>query len=170
MREGGPLNYRSLTQDWTVHFAGMDVLLALWAVPLLALTGLYVWATVIFGIRFSNLTHRGIVTNGPYRYFRHPAYLAKSLFWWLMYLPFVPVTDPADAVRATILLLGVNAIYLARARTEERHLMTDPKYRAYAAWIAEHGLLPRALRRLRALAGRPGSGPGGAPLGQREDP
>ena len=32
----------------------------------LALLVVYVWATTAFGIRFSNLTHRGIFANGPY--------------------------------------------------------------------------------------------------------
>ena len=33
---------------------------------LVALTAIYAWATVAFGFRFSNLTHRGILTHGPY--------------------------------------------------------------------------------------------------------
>ena len=39
-------------------------------------------------------------------------------------------------------LLFVNYIYYLRARTEEQHLMEDPRYREYAAWIDEHGVLP----------------------------
>jgi hypothetical protein len=42
----------------------------------------------------------------------------------------------------------VNVVYFMRAKTEEKHLMADPDYQAYSAWIAEHGLIPRALRRL----------------------
>ena len=40
----------------------------------------------------------------------------------------------------------MNLIYYLRAKTEERHLMRDPDYRAYAAWIAEHGLFARVRR------------------------
>jgi protein-S-isoprenylcysteine O-methyltransferase Ste14 len=47
------------------------------------LTGIYAWATVAFGLRFSNLTYRGVLTNGPYAFTRHPAYLSKNAFWWM---------------------------------------------------------------------------------------
>ncbi len=53
------------------------------------LTAIYAWATLAFGIRFSNLTYRGVLTNGPYRFTRHPAYVSKNLFWWLSVLPFM---------------------------------------------------------------------------------
>ena len=56
---------------------------------LVFLTGVYAWATVAFGFRFSNLTHRGILTHGPYAWTKHPAYLSKNLFWWFAVLPFL---------------------------------------------------------------------------------
>jgi hypothetical protein len=46
------------------------------------------------------------------------------------------------------MLVAVNLVYYARARTEERHLRRDPAYRAYAAWIERHGLLARLQRRM----------------------
>lgn len=147
---GGPLDYKDKL-EWSDWMAGNDTLLILWGVVLVLLTLIYVWATIIFGPRFSNLTHRGIITNGPYRFFKHPAYLSKNLQWWLVSLPFLSMIGPADAVRNCLLLLSVNFIYYMRARTEEWHLMEDPDYQAYSAWIAENGLLPR-LRR--ALFGR----------------
>ena len=57
---------------------------------LLFLTAIYAWATVAFGMRFSNLTYRGILTHGPYRWTRHPAYLSKNLFWWCRRCPSSP--------------------------------------------------------------------------------
>ena len=45
---------------------------------LVLLTAIYAWGTVAFGIRFSNLTHRGILTNGPYAWTRHPAYVSEE--------------------------------------------------------------------------------------------
>ena len=45
---------------------------------------IYLLATFAFGVRFSNLTHRGILTNGPYRYTKHPAYIAKNISWWMI--------------------------------------------------------------------------------------
>jgi hypothetical protein len=38
-----------------------------------------------------------------------------------------------------------------RAKTEERHLMRDPVYVAYCAWIGQHGLF-RAWWKRRAPA------------------
>jgi hypothetical protein len=40
---------------------------ALWGAGLLALMFVYAWSSVAFGLRFSNLTHRGIITGGPLR-------------------------------------------------------------------------------------------------------
>ncbi len=48
----------------------------------------YTSATVMFGLRFSNLTHRGIVTTGPYALVRHPAYASKNFSWWCVMLPY----------------------------------------------------------------------------------
>jgi hypothetical protein len=143
----GPLNYQG-EYMWSDWLAGNDILLILWGVMLVLLTLVYVSATVVFGLRFSNLTNRGILTNGPFRYFKHPAYLSKSLYWWVAYLPFLSVIGPVDAVRNSLLLLVVNFIYYMRARTEEWHLMEDPDYQAYSAWIAENGVLARLRRAL----------------------
>jgi isoprenylcysteine carboxyl methyltransferase (ICMT) family protein YpbQ len=146
----GPLDYRG-ELSWIGWFAGNNTVLALWGIALVLLTIFYAWATVIFGLRFSNLTNRGILTNGPFRYFKHPAYLTKNIFWWMVFMPFLSVNGAADIIRNCVMLLGVNFIYYMRARTEEWHLMQDPDYRAYSAWIAENGVLPR-LRR--AILGR----------------
>jgi len=40
----------------------------------------------------------------------------------------------------------VNLLYFMRAKTEERHLMNDPDYRAYAEWIEKNGLFARIGR------------------------
>jgi Isoprenylcysteine carboxyl methyltransferase (ICMT) family len=154
VRSGGPLDYHSGGHDWMFWFAHSHVLFAVWGTVMVALVFIYASATVIFGFRFSNLTNRGIITNGPYYFFKHPAYLAKNIFWWMAFLPFLSTASPADAVRNSVALLIVNAIYYARAKTEEKHLMADPKYQDYANWIAEHGLLQRAAKAIgRAVRG-----------------
>lgn len=113
---------------------------------LVGLTAIYAWATVAFGLRFSNLTDRGILTHGPYAFSKHPAYLSKNLFWWVAGLPFLVTTgNPVDAIRNTALLAVVSGIYYWRAKTEEWHLSADPDYRSYAAWMAENGLVTRLL-------------------------
>ena len=130
---------------WGEWLAGNPVLYALWGSAILMLVGIYVWATVMFGARFSNLTHRGIITNGPYRWTRHPAYVAKNLSWWMISIPFISQGSPGEALRHCLLLLGLNAIYVLRAWTEERHLSRDPVYREYSRYIERHGIF-RFLR------------------------
>lgn len=148
------LDYES-EKLWGAWLSGQPWLYDLWGTLILLLLSIYVWATIAFGGRFSNLTHRGIITNGPYRYTKHPAYLAKNLSWWMISMPFMITTTGWEALRNCLLLLLVNAIYYLRAKTEERHLSLDPVYVEYAKWIDGHGLL-RFINRLpllRQLAG-----------------
>ncbi len=150
MSDGGPLSYHQNTADWAYWFAGHDALLWVWGAVLVVLTAIYAWATVAFGIRFSNLTYRGILTNGPYRFTRHPAYLSKNLFWWLSTLPFLATSGSlVDSVRNTAILCLVSAVYYWRALTEERHLLAeDAKYREYHAWMAANAAITRGLSKM----------------------
>lgn len=143
MGDGGPLDYHPGTSDWTHWFAGQPLMLAIVGALLVGLTAIYAWATVAFGLRFSNLTHRGILTHGPYAWSRHPAYLSKNLFWWISTIPFFTTGSLVDGLRATVLLAAVSGVYYWRAKTEERHLGADPDYRAYSAWMARNGWVPR---------------------------
>lgn len=151
MEAGRPLAYQQNTASWAYWLAGHSGLLWAWAWALVVLTGIYAWATVAFGLRFSNLTHRGVLTNGPYAWSRHPAYLAKNLFWWLETLPFLVTSHSlVEAVRNTFFLGCVSAIYFWRAKTEEAHLLAvDAKYREYHAWMARNGPVTRVLEALR---------------------
>jgi protein-S-isoprenylcysteine O-methyltransferase Ste14 len=145
------LNYEFMAAGWAYWFAGHTTLLWAWGGFLVFLAGNYAWATVAFGIRFSNLTYRGVLTHGPYRFTRHPAYLSKNLFWWASVLPFLVTTGSLlEGVRNCVFLLLVNAIYYWRAKTEEAHLFAeDPKYREYHAWMEQHGLITAPLARLK---------------------
>lgn len=150
MGEGGVLDYHPGTSDWAFWMRDHPVLLWAWGGWLVFLTGVYAWATVAFGIRFSNLTYRGVITNGPYRFTRHPAYLSKNLFWWSATLPFLVTTGSAvDAIRNTAILGLVSAVYYWRARTEEKHLLgEDAKYREYYAWVGENARITRGFAKL----------------------
>jgi protein-S-isoprenylcysteine O-methyltransferase Ste14 len=149
MNAGGPLDYHPGTADWAYWLQGSPVLLTITAALLVLLTAAYAWATVAFGIRFSNLTHRGILTHGPYAITKHPAYVAKNLFWWLATMPFLVTSgSAADMARNTAILALVTGVYYWRARTEERHLMADPAYREYAEWMERNGPLSRLIRKL----------------------
>ncbi|MBK6742626.1 MAG: DUF1295 domain-containing protein [Hydrogenophilales bacterium] len=132
---------------WNSWLQDVPVIPWLWSAAILLCSVIYVWATVMFGARFSNLTHRGILTNGPYRWSKHPAYLAKNLSWWLISVPFVVQGSLAEALRTCLLLLALNGIYYLRARTEEMHLGRDPDYVRYAGWIQQHGLFRFMARR-----------------------
>jgi hypothetical protein len=115
----------------------------IWAMSVLICLFTYVWATVAFGIRFSNLTNRGTITHGPYRLLKHPAYISKNLYWWLIYVPWVNQLGRSKAMLACALLLVLAAIYWLRAKTEEAHLSKDPEYRAYLSWFNSHTLWQR---------------------------
>jgi hypothetical protein len=100
------------------------------------LFAIYASATVAFGFKFSNLTNRGIVSRGPYRFVRHPAYLCKCGAWWLENIPTLTITK-------AIFLAGLCGVYALRAWTEERHLSMDPDYRAYkkkVPWVLLPGV------------------------------
>ncbi|HWV13366.1 MAG TPA: protein-S-isoprenylcysteine methyltransferase [Sphingobium sp.] len=144
MGGGGPLDYHAGGAEWDVWTQGHWVLQWLLGGWLVLLTAIYAWATMVFGIRFSNLTHRGILTHGPYRWTRHPAYLSKNLFWWFSALPFLTVSGSlTDMVRNCAMLAITNAVYYWRALTEEAHLSTDPAYRAYSEWMERNAPVPR---------------------------
>jgi len=154
MGQNGIIQYEYQTAGWGYWLAGHEALLWAWAAGLVTLTALYAWATAAFGIRFSNLTYRGVLTNGPYRWTRHPAYLSKNLFWWLSAMPFLVTTgSPLEAVRNTVFLGVISGIYFWRAKTEEAHLLAeDAKYRAYHAWMGDHGAITGPLTRALAWA------------------
>ncbi len=97
------------------HTAVLVTITVLWLI--------YVWATIALGTRASNLTNRGIVESGPYRYIRHPAYVSKLLVWTLSGL-FLGTYN-------FFLVLFFWYVYTVRAWTEERHLSADPDYVEY---------------------------------------
>src|SRR5690606_33230096 len=96
-----------------------------------------------FGLRFSNLSWRGLVNTGPYRYTKHPAYLSKNIYWWLHTVPFVGVASNMDLLRNLLGLSFVSMVYYIRAKTEEHHLMAFPEYHDYSQYINKKGLLAR---------------------------
>ncbi len=110
----------------------VDVLLK--GITLICFT-LYVWSTTAFGLRFSNLTNRGIITRGPYSIVRHPAYMAKNIAWWTEFV------RSFHSPWQFIFLAVWNYIYYMRALTEERHLRDDPDYLAYCK-VVKYRFIP----------------------------
>lgn len=115
------ISYRTGEPGLITSEPGLMVLMAL----ILACFTVYVWATLALGFRFSNLTNRGIVGIGPYRYFRHPSYTTKNLAWWL------DNTHVWSSGWAVFALAVWSWIYVQRGMTEERHLSRDPAYLEY---------------------------------------
>lgn len=144
MNNGSLIDYHVGTMEWTYWFNYYPSLIPYWGAGLIFLTAIYAWATMAFGLRFSNLTNRGILTHGPYRWTRHPAYLSKNLFWWCSTLPFLVVHDSTvDIIRNTLMLAAVSGVYYWRARTEEMHLMEGDDYKIYYAWMERNAPVPR---------------------------
>ena len=133
------LSYEGKT-NWMYWLQPYPIFFITWGFAIIILHVIYVWATCSFGCRFSNLTNRGIIVDGPYRYLKHPGYVSKNLAWWLMAVPFVAHASWPEALRACICLLLTNVIYFGRAWTEERHLNRDPAYKKYSQWIEQNGL------------------------------
>ncbi len=142
----GLLNYDDGFQ-WNQWFAFSPLFYYFYGITILFLSLVYGLATVAFGYRASNLTYRGIITSGPYRSTKHPAYLCKTLSWWLISLPFFSVEGPLAALKYTFSLSIISFIYYLRAKTEENHLYQYPEYVAYANWIKEHGVFSFITRR-----------------------
>ncbi len=103
-------------------------------VVIIALFLIYVCASIALGFKASNLTNRGIVTRFPYSVVRHPAYVSKNLVWWITLLPVINIWF-------TLGMLFWTVIYVLRALTEERHLLSDPDYVEYCK-IVKYRFIP----------------------------
>jgi protein-S-isoprenylcysteine O-methyltransferase Ste14 len=112
---------------------------------LLLFMAIYTWASVALNLKASNLTHRGIISRGPYRYIRHPAYVCKNAAWWIAAVPAVIASWNVSAWDAVVVggsALAWSAIYLLRALTEEDHLRkVDGEYDAYCREVP-HRFIP----------------------------
>jgi protein-S-isoprenylcysteine O-methyltransferase Ste14 len=150
------LKYDAAGLYWGRIFEPWPALYTIWGSLILLMVAIYALSTVVFGLRFSNLTNRGIISTGPYRWTKHPACLAKNTSWWMISLPFVAGSGWQIALQSSLLLVIVNMIYFLRAKTEERHLMADPAYREYVRFIDEHGLFAK-VRGLFGASPRRGS-------------
>jgi protein-S-isoprenylcysteine O-methyltransferase Ste14 len=119
---------------------------------ILAFTLIHVWGEAIFGLRASNLSNRGIITTGPYRFTKHPVYVAKCAVWLMLWMPFVAGDTVFECLRLSILWACVCVIYALRAYVEEKLLSEDADYRDYALWIDTHGIFAALGRKFPALS------------------
>ncbi|MEO7210891.1 MAG: isoprenylcysteine carboxylmethyltransferase family protein [Chitinophagaceae bacterium] len=86
--------------------------------------GLMIWARLTFGIRSfhatANTTKGGLVTNGPYHWFRHPIYAALIYFFWSCVIAF-----PFKETIFGVILITVGL--LIRIFLEEKFLIDNYK-------------------------------------------
>ncbi len=128
------LNYGNQWGNWIPQ---QPMLQTFWATVIILFLSLYMWATISFGTRFSNLTHRGILNCGAYAYLKHPAYIGKLGSYFFMYIPFAG-GDFFTSVRYLIIWGLVAGVYYVRAKTEEAHLRSvSPDYEIYEREIAK---------------------------------
>jgi protein-S-isoprenylcysteine O-methyltransferase Ste14 len=144
------LGYWSDT-SWDVHLTQGSLGFYLCGLAVLFFEAAFAWATIVFGLRFSNLTHRGIVRSGPYALTKHPAYITKIAAFFFINLPWADTRGIDRILHNFLLLAGLALVYTIRAKTEERHLASiDPTYAVYAEEIAA-----RHRRWFAFLLGRP---------------
>lgn len=131
-------NYLTYGSNWGSRFENYPHLQIIWAILIILCLFLYAWATISFGSRFSNLTHRGILICGPYAYLRHPAYIGKLGSFFLMYVPFIG--DNFIIIIRNLLCWGLLAgVYYLRAKTEEAHLRSiGPEYDIYTKEVDQN--------------------------------
>ena len=77
---------------------------------------------------------RDVVSNGPYRYVRHPLYLGETMYLLGMMLILFNLAS-------VILFVASMALLVQRIRLEENKLMTHPAYKDYAGKV-RHRLIP----------------------------
>lgn len=133
---------------WEGWFGNSPTMMIIWGTLILVMHVIYAWSSVLFGLRFSNLTYRGLISAGSYSWCRHPAYLSKNISWWLISAPFMAGAPTAETIRQCLGLVLNNLIYYLRAKTEEAHLRRYPEYDEYYRWMEKHGVVTVFLKRI----------------------
>lgn len=126
-------------QPWVQHLQHLPAVLETVGGAIILFALIHLWAEAQFGLRSSNISNRGIITTGAYRFCKHPVYATKCAVWFLLWMPFVSGTTAFDSLRLTFLFACVCGIYILRALAEEKLLSADPDYVSYALWMDEHG-------------------------------
>jgi len=128
---------------WNNYFDASQPMYWVWA-TILSCSWIAYWASTLnFGIRFSNLSWRGLVDTGLYKYTKHPAYISKNLYWWMYTIPFIGAETWLETTRNILGMTTLSLIYLLRAKTEERHLLQFEEYQEYSRKIEAQGIISK---------------------------
>ncbi|MCB1681196.1 MAG: hypothetical protein KDI65_04615 [Alphaproteobacteria bacterium] len=126
--------------EWHEWFKSTPVLMLIWGTLAIVFMCTESLTTLTFGIRFSNLTYRGVITAGLFRFTKHPQYVSKMFNRFFWYVPILSLNGAFGSLQTMIMFAGICFIYYLRARTEENHLSRYPEYVEYANWINENGI------------------------------
>ena len=110
-----------LTDPFSMAFAPTLALMA--GILVLLLECMHCWGEASFGLRASNLSNRGIITNGLFRYFKHPIYFSKCGMW-LLWMPFLAGETVLDAIaqaRQTLRVAQYDPLFLAWFQGKHAH-------------------------------------------------
>lgn len=87
-------------------------------------------ADLTLGLKFSNVSYRGVISHGLYSIIRHPAYTTKCIGWAFALIPSM-IASPAMLIQGILGWIALVALYVMRALTEERHLCKFDDYKSY---------------------------------------
>jgi protein-S-isoprenylcysteine O-methyltransferase Ste14 len=120
---------------WSV-VAGLHAILAGW----LFASALRATRWKNFGVVFGGTVPGVVVQTGPYKYIRHPLYLAYTLNW-------VGCAVLTGSILIAIGVLVIAAMYVHAAKAEERDLLRSNLGPAYAEYRKTTGLIVPRLKR-----------------------
>ena len=134
--------------QWFVWFQHYEWLMLVWGSFATIAMCTEAFTTMTFGIRFSNLTYRGLISTGLFRFTKHPQYVSKLANRFLVYVPFMSLGGVVGAAWAMFLFGLICLLYYVRARTEENHLSIHEDYVRYAELMNERSVFSGLARYL----------------------
>lgn len=143
---GGLLRDLYYNPQWFVWFQSHVWLMLVWGSLTTIAMCTEAFTTMTFGIRFSNLTYRGLMSTGLFRFTKHPQYVSKLANRFLVFVPFMSLNGVAGAAWTMFLFGLVCLLYYVRARTEENHLSIHDDYARYAELMNERSVFAPLAR------------------------
>lgn len=122
--------YEDTWVDWFANWH--PAFIVIWGVCAILAMMFEGFTTLNFGLRFSNLTYRGLISSGLFRFTKHPQYVSKMMNRFFVMVPFMSAFGLVGAFENVAAFTVLCLIYYLRARTEENHLSIYPEYVQYA--------------------------------------